>query len=108
MCPFSPHRITPIPHPSPLPIASFQLNEVSWAASSDMSNPPLYACDLVRKWAHVSFIADHNEEAKVDRLAEVLKIFVRAHAQQLAMGANGAPILCSYSNDGTPILVRKR
>ena len=73
-----------------------------------MANPPLDAPGLVRKWAHVSLVAEHNEERHVDRLAEALKMFVRAQAQQLVVGAKGVPILCSYPNDGTPLLVRKR
>ena len=67
------------------------------------------ARDLVKMWSQVSRVADHNEQPQVvDRLAEALKHFSRAEARKLVVGAKGVPILCSYSNDGTPMTVRKR
>ena len=40
------------------------------------------------------------------KLAEVLKYFTRQEALQLVAEAHGSPVLCSYSNDGTPMRVR--
>ena len=61
------------------------------------------ARELVKKWAQVSAVADHNQQPQeVDRLAEALKHFTRAEARRLVVGAQGDPILVSYSNDGTP------
>ena len=68
----------------------------------------LSARDLIKKWAQVSQVADKPQQAQVDRLAEALKHFSRAEAQRLVQGAQGVPILSSYSNDGTPQSVRKR
>ena len=65
--------------------------------------------DLVKKWSQVSRVADRDEQREeVDRLVEALKHFSRAEARKLVVGAKGVPILCSYSNDGTPMTVRKR
>ena len=67
------------------------------------------ARDLVKMWSQVSRVADRDEQRQeVDRLAEALKHFSRAEARKLVVGAKGVPILCSYSNDGTPMTVRKR
>jgi len=64
---------------------------------------------MVKKWAQVSLVAPPNEQRdEVDRLAEALSSFTRAEARRLVVGAKGAPLLCSYSNDGTPMTVRKR
>ena len=57
-----------------------------------MAEPRLDAGDLVRKWAQVSLVADHNEQpAQVDRLAEALNVFLRTEADKLVVGAKGAP-----------------
>ena len=62
----------------------------------------LDARDLVKKWASVSLVAGPVSQRQIDRLAEALISITRAEAQRLVTGAKGAPILCSYSNDGTP------
>ena len=73
------------------------------------SSSVVTARELVKKWSQVSAVADHNQQPQeVDRLAETLKIFTRAEARRLVVGAQGYPILVSYSNDGTPLSVRKR
>ena len=74
-----------------------------------MASTLVTARDQVKKWAQVSRVANPNEQRdEVDRLAEALKTFTRAEARRLVVGAQGAPLLCSYSNDGTPQTVRKR
>ena len=74
-----------------------------------MASSVVSARDLVKKRAQVSAVADHNEQPReVDRLADALRIFTRAEARRLVVGAQGVPILVSYSNDGTPLSVRKR
>ena len=74
-----------------------------------MASSVVTARDLVKKWSQVSRVADHHEQPQeIDRLAEALKHFSRAEARKLVVGAKGVPILCSYSNDGTPMTVRKR
>ena len=92
--PLSPHRAAPTTAPRSSLTAPFQLNEVSQTACSEMAEPRLDAGDLVRKWAQVSLVADHNEQpAQVDRLAEALKVFLRTGADKLVVGAKGAPYL---------------
>ena len=54
-------------------------------------------------------IADpHEQRDEAECLAETLKRFLRAEAERLVAEAKGAPVLCSYSNDGTPLMARKR
>ena len=61
------------------------------------------ARDQVKNWAQVSLVASREEQRQeVDRLAEALSSFTRAEARRLVVGAKGAPLLFSYSNDGTP------
>ena len=70
----------------------------SMAASSVLSSR-----EMVKKWAQVSLVAHPNEQRdEVGRLAEALSSFIRAEAQRLVVGAKGAPLLCSHSNDGNP------
>ena len=57
---------------------------------------------LIRQWSHVHKVADKREERQVAKLTEVLKAHSKLEARQLVAGAQG-PVLCSYSNDGTPI-----
>ena len=68
-----------------------------------MASTLVTARDQAKKWAQVSRVADQQEQRdEVDRLAEALKTFTRAEARRLLVGAQGTPLLCSYSNDGTP------
>ena len=74
-----------------------------------MASSVLSARDLVKTWSQVARVADANQQKyEVGRLAEALSSFTRAEAQRLVVGAKGAPLLCSYSNDGTPMIVRKQ
>ena len=73
------------------------------------SSSAVSARDLMKAWSQVSRVSSREEQRDVvDRLAEALKIFTRAEARRLVVGAQGDPILVSYSNDGTPLSVRKR
>ena len=53
-------------------------------------------------------VADMKGLREVEKLAEVLKHTTRAEAFELVAGAQGKPMLCSYSNDGTPIRTTTR
>ena len=68
------------------------------------STPPeLSVGQLIRNWSAPSRVAKTEESRICDKLAEVLKHHLKDGARQLVADARGRPILCSYSNDGTPL-----
>ena len=64
--------------------------------------------DLVRKHADIYSILTASDQREVDKLAEVIKRFSKDQAWQLVAAAGGHPVLCSYSNDGTPLMAKQR
>ena len=58
---------------------------------------------LIRGWSSVHKVADWKATRQVDKLTEVLKAHSKLEARQLVVEAQGSPVLCSYSNDGTPV-----
>ena len=70
--------------------------------------PPKTIADRIRLWSQVHKVADMKGLREVEKLAEVLKHTTRAEAFELVAGAQGRPMLCSYSNDGTPIRTTTR
>lgn len=62
----------------------------------------------LRSWSLVHKVADVAQQREVDKLCEVLKHFTKDQARQLVADARGSPVLCSYSNDGTPMRSQAR
>ena len=73
-----------------------------------MASVPDSVGERIRGWSLVHRVADKKDSREVDKLAEVLKHFTVAEARQLVADAHGRPIICSYSNDGTPMRTTTR
>ena len=64
--------------------------------------------ELIRKYAHVHTVLSDSEKLEVQKLAEIIKMFSKSQAEALVESAAGRPVLCSYSNDGTPLTAKQR
>ena len=69
---------------------------------------PASVADLVKKYAQVGLTLKKPEEYEVQKLAEVLKQFSQEQVVDLVARACHRPVLCSYSNDGTPLTAKIR
>ena len=75
-------------------------------AAASSSSPPQTVGQLIQYWSAPSRVANTEEGRKCDKLAEILKSHLNLQVRQLVADARGRPILCSYSNDGTPLRLR--
>ena len=66
------------------------------------------ATENIEKHAHVGTVLTPKEDWEVRKLCEVIKAFSRRQVEELVARCGTMPMLCSYSNDGTPLMVRKR
>ena len=66
------------------------------------------AAEKIEKHAHVGTVLTPKEDWEVQKLCEVIKAFSRRQVEELVARCGTMPMLCSYSNDGTPLMVKKR
>ena len=82
-------------------IASSCASVSSLVMASSSDSPSV--SQLIRNWSAPSRVASGEEGRVCDKLTEVLKQHLKLETRQLVTDARGRPILCSYSNDGTPL-----
>eukprot|EP00969_Alexandrium_andersonii_P037889 1661661-Alexandrium_andersonii.AAC.1 len=63
--------------------------------------------DLLLKYANASTTWTEQNKQEMLRLCEACKAFFQREAECMVRASNGAPILVSYSSDGTPLSTRQ-
>ena len=64
--------------------------------------------NLLLKYGKPSYVLVGNDRHEMPQLVEVLKQFLRQYGEAFIKGADGLPILRSYSSDCTPVKVKQR
>jgi len=72
-----------------------------------METPTSVFEGMVKKYAHVGNVLNSDDTRKLSRLCELIKQKLQDKARQFVKDSNGAPILCHYSSDGTPLSTKR-
>ncbi len=59
-------------------------------------------------YANMARNLSRDETRDLARIVELVKKYLQEEGRHFVAGAENAPILCSYANDGTPISTHER